>query len=704
LGGMNQNQSTKKIDKAVVYAFLSAIKEKSGNITSLLSIFEELTEGILSDWTRKGTTSARIVDLQDDFKKTYDIIIPIPTLRVILNKISKKYSGTFTIHNDDSFIITDFPNRDLSYIVDQQKKSINLLFSLYNSYLSKEGLESSKHDLLEYIEENKKQVMSFVSGNLLLNSDDFHVQANFIKELLSIPEYNPIIQRLFLGSIISSYIELDIDESMDKSKTLLLDTNFVVSLLDLHSIESFINCKMLVEIARKLKYKIEVMPFTIDETSALLNRIASNLSGITYFQAQDKDSIYNGCLRKNIDASSLSVIAKKIASKLQNDYGIIQTDLMTNSALINQARQSKIYAQLKGRIHNPDGALHDATALYYIQKLRNSVQNSFADINAWFVTDTKGYSENNSFSPNNIPLMIRAEELLNIMWISHPLYNSNEFIQATMTRILSGTLNSSLPDRSMLREIDKKLQAIKDFPINTRDCIQVAEVLGSIENQQLKLLAEAKTQQEIVSKLHQLSVIAEQKAQSEKLNRENITKMAIDNLKKSYEREKLTMEKIKKEEMEIIGIETRNEAASKEIVMLDELIKRDSDELEMINDIIVEHAAKAERKGKRILYGTGIICLLLICILAKIIFNHWDIAEPILYLLSLIPAFLFYFVAVSTTKHFSIKSIKEVLVTRIKNKESKKDIYFLNKVAELEKCISENKQKKEDIKQSLLYN
>jgi hypothetical protein len=700
---MNQKQSTKKIDKAVVYAFLSAVKEKSGNITSLLSIFEELTEGILSDWTRNGSNSARIVDLQDDFKKTYDIIIPIPTLRVIINKISKKYSGVFTIHNDDSFIIADFPNKNLRYIVDQQKSSIDLLFGLYNSYLSKEGLEHSKYDLLEYIEENKKQMMGFVSGNLLLNQNDFHVQANFIKELLSIPEYNPIIQRLFLGSIISSYIELDIDESMDKNKTLLLDTNFVVSLLDLHSIESFINCKMLVEIARKLKYKIEVMPFTVDETSALLNRIASNLSGITYFQAQDKDSIYNGCLRKNIDASSLSVVARKFVPKLQKEYGIIQTDLMTNNAMINQAEQSKIYAQLKGRPHNPDGALHDATALYYVQKLRGSNQNSFSDINAWFVTDTKGYSENTSFSRNNIPLMIRAEELLNIMWISHPLYNSDKFIQTTMTKMLSSTLNSSLPDRAMLREIDKKVQAIKDFPINTRDCIQVAEVLGSIENQQLKILVEAKTQQEIVNKLHQLSIIAEEKAQSEKLNRERFTEMAIDNLKKSYEREKIAIEKTRKEEMENISIESRNEANSKEILMLDELIKRDSDELEMINNIVTEHAKKAEKTSNRILYGCGIFCVLSICVMAKIIFNRWDIAEPILYLLSLIPSLLFYFVAVSTTRQFNIRSIKDALIARIRNKENKKDINLLTKASHLEKCISENKQKRENIKRSLLY-
>jgi hypothetical protein len=564
------NQSNKIIDKAVVYAFLSVIKEKSGNITSLMSIFEELVEGLLSLWSRNGTGAARIVDLQDDFFKMYTINIPIPTLRVILRNISNKYSETFTIHSDDSFVINNFPNKDLSYIIETQKGYIDLLFDLYNDYLMQKGLDPSSYDLLEYIEENKKQVLSFISGGLSLSNNKYQIQARFIKELLSIPEYNPIIQRLFLGSIISSYIELDIDESTTKSKTLLLDTNFIVSLLDLHSIESFINCKMLLKIANQLKYKIEVMPFTIDETTALLNRIASNLNNITYFQAQDKDSIYNGCFRRNIDPSSLSVIARKFELKLQNEYGIIQTDLMTNNSMIAEARQSKIYSQIKNRINNPDGALHDATVLYYTRKLRKSAQKSFADVESWFVTDTSGYYENNSISSNNIPLLIRAEELLNIMWLSHPLYNSDSFIKSTMARTLSGTLNSALPDKKMLKEIDRKVQIIKDYPINTKDCIQVAEVLGSLENQQLKAVLEATNQREILNKLHQLSITAERKAQLEKNDIEKLTAMAIDKLKKSYELEKIAIENTSQEKITRISLEVRNDSTNKEIEILND--------------------------------------------------------------------------------------------------------------------------------------
>jgi hypothetical protein len=702
---MNSSQNRKVLDKAVTYAFLSVVKEKSGNVTSLLSIFEELTEGIISTWTKNGIKSALIIDLQLDFKKSYNINIPIPTLRVILNKISSKYCDTFTIHNDDSFIINNFPNKDFTQLIEQQKNSIDLLFDLYNSFLLRKRLDPTKYDLLDYIENNKNQILRFFSGDFSLHSDNSQVQARFIKELLCIPEYNPIISRLFLGAMISSYIELDVDESMDKDKTLLLDTNFIVSLLDLHSIESFLNCKMLIEIARGLKYKIEVMPFTVDETTALLNRIALNLNNVTYFQSQDKDSIYNGCFRRNISASSLSMIARKFMSKLQNDYGIIQTDMAINNSIINEAKQSAIYKQLKTRINNPDGALHDATLLYYTQKLRKANPNSFADINVWFVTDARGFSETISFVPKNVPLTIRTEELLNIMWISHPLYNSDDFIKTTISKAISSTLNNTLPDRKMLKEIDKKLQVVRDFPINTKDCIQVAEALGSIDNQNLKIVLEASNQQEILKQLHKLSTVAVEKIQSEKEEKEFITKMAIDKLKKSFECEMTALEKIKQEQITTISIESRNEANSREIIILEELIRRDMEERESIhNNILQKIPIKAEKYVKRIMVILGILCSILFCGTAKIVFDKWNTAEPIIFLLSFVPWILCYFIVALTTKQLSIREIKDSFVTRITNKENKKNIFFINKSSELEKRIHENKNKIDQLKKCMIYN
>jgi hypothetical protein len=259
------------MDKVVTYAFLSVIKEKTGNITSLLSIFEELVEGLLSSWVKRQVKGGRLLDLQKDFKTTYSIDIPIPTLRTILNNIIQKNSSLFTTYSDDSFTINEFPEINLTILLEKQQSDIEAFYNLYNRYLSIKGLKYEDYNLLAFFEQNKRYVLKCLNGSVEIE-ENHQVQAQFIHKLLHLKRYNELINRIFLGSIISSYIELEIDDSTKHGKILLLDTNFIISLLNLHSEESFDNCKMLIEIANRLKYKVEIMPFTIDETFALLKQ------------------------------------------------------------------------------------------------------------------------------------------------------------------------------------------------------------------------------------------------------------------------------------------------------------------------------------------------------------------------------------------------------------------------------------------------
>ena len=690
------------MDKVVIYAFLSVIKEKSGNIISLLSIFEELVEGLLSTWIKKELKGGRIIDLQKDFKMTFFIDIPIPTLKTIIYNIIQKNNSILTTYHDDSFIINEFPEIDFNILLEKQQSEIESFYNLYNRYLNIRGLNYEDYDLLTFFEQNKRYIIKCLTG-AINNEENHQVQAQFIQKLLYHKQYNELINRIFLGSIISSYIELEIDDSTKYSKILLLDTNFIVSLLNLHSEESFENCKMLMEIANQLKYKIEIMPFTIDETYALLNRVASNLNNITYFQSLDKDSIYHGCFRNNINSSGLTFIANKFVERLRVQYGILVTDEMTNNAMTSEAKQSQYYKMLKERRHNPDGALHDATVLYYTKKLRKGSPKSFKDINVWFVTDTRGFNENLSILDQNIPLMIRAEELLNILWLSHPSYDTKNYIQTTISRLLSTTLNI-VPDGKMLKALDRKIQIIKDYPINARDCIQVAEAIGSIENKKLKLLLEKNTQEEIIIELKHLSKIAEEKESEKQKESEDILTLIKDEMNRSIEREKAILEKINDEKIEAISIDVRNEAATKEIVLLEELAKRDREELESLrNDIILQIPIEAEKHVKNIYIVFGIFCCVIFISSVCFIYKYWQFAEPILFLIAFIPWIISYFTAIFFSKKISFFEIKKVLILLKENKLKKVKMNYLVRAELLEKRINENGKKIKTIRENIFY-
>ena len=121
------------MDKVVTYAFLSVIKEKSGNITSLLSIFEQLVEGLLSSWIKKELKGGLIIDLQKEFKKIYSIDIPIPTLKTIIHNITQKNNSLLTTYQDDSFIIKEFPEINFTILIEKQQSEIDAFYNLYAS-------------------------------------------------------------------------------------------------------------------------------------------------------------------------------------------------------------------------------------------------------------------------------------------------------------------------------------------------------------------------------------------------------------------------------------------------------------------------------------------------------------------------------------------------------------------------------------------
>jgi hypothetical protein len=82
------------------YSLLSVIRERSTNITSLLDIFKEYCETIISIEGFKG--SGRLIDIKNLFKK-YGIDIPVPTLKTILFKIKDTHKDSFTLYGDYAF-------------------------------------------------------------------------------------------------------------------------------------------------------------------------------------------------------------------------------------------------------------------------------------------------------------------------------------------------------------------------------------------------------------------------------------------------------------------------------------------------------------------------------------------------------------------------------------------------------------------------
>ena len=117
---------------------------------------------------------------------------------------------------------------------------------------------------MSFIEKNKISISTYLANKNVQNGNDYSIEAKFVDYFrnTSIEIYNQI-RNLYLGAILTSYLEYQpLDANMDVD--LLLDTNFIISLIDLNTIESTKTCRKLIEIGDTLGYKFHVLSDTIE--------------------------------------------------------------------------------------------------------------------------------------------------------------------------------------------------------------------------------------------------------------------------------------------------------------------------------------------------------------------------------------------------------------------------------------------------------
>jgi hypothetical protein len=285
------------MENILIYATLSAIKEKKGNISSVLEIYQDLVETAIKQHFNTIGKKGYIHELQETISKEYHLDMPLPTLELILKKINKSYVDTFHIYSDHSFDFEDMSFNDISSTIAEQKIKIDKLDKLFLATKEKLNIKNNIN-LNDIIEKNKSNLLAYFNNRPFdtdIKDEDFNLLISFLR----IPEHKILIENLFLGSLISCFTLLDPERTTD-TKTMLLDTNFIISLMDLHSSESYNTCKQILTIGHKLRYDFCILPETIIEIKNLLRRKSESITEISLFAAQDRQTIEFGCYRKGI--------------------------------------------------------------------------------------------------------------------------------------------------------------------------------------------------------------------------------------------------------------------------------------------------------------------------------------------------------------------------------------------------------------------
>lgn len=475
--------------RAIAYSFLAHIHNNGTFAEGPLDIFIPIVKHALAELYPNGNVKgANISELSNDLKERFSLEFPVPVLGLIMAKIAKEENSKsgvedIVLYDDGAFIINKFTFESYKEQIKRSKSEVLSVVDMFKKFCSIYDItgNASEGDLLRFIEQNKAEVSFYLSHDITDTDKQSVIAAQFVDYFKETPGIYDTLRNLYLGSMLTSYLSFQPSE-VKLDIELLLDTNFVVSLMDLNTEESTKTCNTLVDMCKKLGYKFTVLKDTIEEFQGLLNFKAQNLGSAIIARTINKEDIYNACDRRKLSKTDLERVADNIEDTLSVKFGIYvvpHTDKWSKSA-----KYSPEYNVLKKIRNSEKAALHDAIAISYVQEKRGHKKYiKFEDVNCWFVNNAISHSADLDANvecylgdKSAQPEIIKADDLLNIIWLTSPsLVWEKDIIDLGLASMISYTINASLPKARVIKELDENIQKYSTSnEITDKDVLRLA--------------------------------------------------------------------------------------------------------------------------------------------------------------------------------------------------------------------------------------
>lgn len=473
-------------ERALTYSLLAHIRGKGQLVSGPIEVFTPLIKRTLSKLNENGIFSGKsIVEIKNEAENLYSIDFPIPVLRTILSSIAKEINSEtekhFIFFQDDSFQIKNYAFTEFEETIRIHNIEIESLETIFKEFCETCGEQKpNSSSILGFIEKNKLSLSKYLAHKPIENKKDYTIEAQFVEFFRQLPPVYETIRKIYLGSILVSYIEYKTD-SIKTDVELLLDTNFILGLLDLNTPESTHTCRKLIEITKAQGYKFSILKDTINETVFLLKAKAQNFD-MSFLQKKIyPEDIYNACDRRGLNMADIERIADNLEMELAT-YGI--AIVYETLKYRNLAKHSKEFEFLKTVRHSEAAAFHDATAIHYVRNKRNKRIKDFENVNCWFLNNSFNRDKYNDLEKNGMvseyqPDIIKADDFLNIIWLSNPQIERNldinEITEIGLSSLISIGLSASLPKLAIIKELDDNIHKYaQESGLNDADIVRIA--------------------------------------------------------------------------------------------------------------------------------------------------------------------------------------------------------------------------------------
>jgi len=575
------------------YSLLGYLKETSSSNAAITELYSPLVKKALSQYASEhGLLEYKGRSLKEISDKVFSIFyirIPLPILGKILEAIEQEINdkNVFALFRDGAFIIKSYVFSSIDELFEQEKQNIELLKKDYKSYCDDNGYDYNFDELRTFILAQQIELFTDRKSDLL---DLNYFVPKYVSERIQDSSIFGVMSKIYLGSIIESYLKQNITKKVTDAE-LLLDTNFFISLIDLNTEDAFHTCNQVFSLCHQLGYKFTILDSTVNQIRALLNNRISDFANKDYIGAVKCADVFNACIRRGLDRTGLERIKDNIRPMVL-DKGIVIIQDAQVKDLIDKAKRSEEFKRLyETRNYSMEGALNDLVAKLYVEKKRGQNVKEFVDAKCWFL--------HNSYSPYDYSFgkkiydryLISANELLVLLWLSNPAQGQNvsisDITKGGLASYVTKYRRSKMPTRETLKIIKKRAdEALSMGSITERDnfnlCIRMAEGHLTQKEADESLLADNITDQQFAAKLKEYSSEVEERQRALKQNSDD--KIAelnkeiegrdseISGLKKAFEDFKISSQK------EIIALKKANYNRDKQEYVKKEInkVKRDT--------------------------------------------------------------------------------------------------------------------------------
>lgn len=530
-------------NKVIAYSFLAHLNnDMKGN--GFNDIFIPLVKRTLSIMSNNQKNMGQITDIKEEFNNLYKLDIPYPMLKELLKTISieikKNNEGSMELYKDFSYVIKEYTFDNYEETILYKKSKIEKLQEKFKCYIQENAVISQYEgelDLFKFIDRNRTKLSKVLSENNLnidSISDNADIEMNFIKYLKKNDiELYEVLKDIYIGSIISAYIELDALKAKSEAMNFIVDTNFIISLMGLHGEENMDTCNKIVDICNRIGYKIKIADITIEETEHILNKIIDGYEkGI--IERFRYNSTSNVCERNNITKTDIQYKVRNLMKFLtEKKISIIYLKQKYKNELT--IKNGEIYKQLdKIDYTDKKSILHDAIIIDYVSNKRNNGAKKFADLKIWFLTESKKFNEiKTKFKYSEA---INTNELVNLLWLIKPVISTDDIFKLGLSNLFAEVIEANQPSKRIIRVIDSNINKYKEN-ISDDDIIALGSLVSDISLNKIKNI---NSQYEEVNELLKNGDYYEfsEKIKEMKGKQEELKQIEIDKINKKHNEEK----------------------------------------------------------------------------------------------------------------------------------------------------------------------